>query len=230
MSICWGIDLDTFFLLHFLHVFQILFPRHSIQRMPLNIAQRETLPSSFLLFVWLEHFGMATFHCKNISRFVTHVSISVSGVSLKSSFMKISPILTHLGREYRQETTNNQPTKQSQHHPSHVVVNASLQIPCLELRIYAVHIWEQEIHLLASKGFIIALVDYEMLLCFPFPRFTSVTTVESQHSKLHYSRSSLSTLFSSTSSPTHTFFSNIFSPAFETCTFTLWAPWPEMFA
>lgn len=108
MSICWGIDLDTFFLLHFLHVFQILFPRHSIQRMPLNIAQRETLPSSFLLFVWLEHFGMATFHCMNISRFVTHVSISVSGVSLKSSFMKISPILTHLEREYRQETTISQ--------------------------------------------------------------------------------------------------------------------------
>lgn len=76
--------------------------------MPLNIAQRETLPSSFLLFVWLEHFGMATFHCMNISRFVTHVSISVSGVSLKSSFMKISPILTHLEREYRQETTISQ--------------------------------------------------------------------------------------------------------------------------
>lgn len=118
-------------------------------------------------------------------------------------------MLTHLGREYRQETTNNPPTKQSQHHPSHVVVNASLQIPCLELHIYAVHTWEQEIHLLASKGFILALVEYEMLLCFPFPCFTSIRTVQSQHSKLT-TASPLSPLSSVLLHLPHIFFQALF--------------------
>lgn len=141
------------------------------------------------------------------------MTISLSQVSLKSFHENIS--YAHASWK-RASARNNkqQPTKLSQHHPSHVVISTSLQIPWLELYIYTVQIWEQEIQLLASKDFILALVDYEMLLCFPFPRFTSLRTVQSQHSKLHYSKSSLLSLFSSTSSPTHTF-STLFSPAFE---------------
>ena len=83
--------------------------------------------------------------------------------------MQTSPTFTDLGREHRQEVTNNRPTKPPQHHSSGALITILLQVPCLEVRIYTASVQEQEIHLLASKGLILVLVDYEIFLYLLFP-------------------------------------------------------------
>lgn len=109
--------------------------------------------------------------------------------------MQTSPKFTDLGREHRQEVTKNRPTKPPQHHPSCVLISTLLQVPCLELLIYTVSVQEQEIYLLAGKGLILVLVDYEMFLYLLFPSFTSVRTIQSQHREQHYKKSSIFALF-----------------------------------
>lgn len=148
MSISWSMDLDAIFVLYFPHVIQMLFPWLSIQREQLTIVLNETLLPNFLYGCQI---GMATFLFTSIGRFAINswcdhfIDLCCCKIH---HFMLTSLMFTQLGREHRQEITNNHPTKPSQHHPSCALISILLQVPCPELPIYPICMWEQEIHLL----------------------------------------------------------------------------------
>lgn len=136
--------------------------------------------------------------------------------------MQTSPPFSDLGREHRQEVTNNWPTKPPQHHRSHALISILLQVPCLELCIYTVSVPEQEIQLLASKGLILLLVDYEIFLYLVAPLL-----YVSQNSTFSTERTALQevllSLLSSISFHYHTH-SQSFSVAFEKLHIHPWSP------